>query len=248
MSPLSKILACTECYGGPQKKTARTYSTFNIQHSTFRSPSEKNRRSQRGFTLASLLVILTVMSVILAFSVPRMWSDVMRREREQQTVWAMKQYARAIAEYQKKRGALPTKLEQLEEQTSPRVLRSLYPNPFSGEVDWIPTPPSTAAAQPGQPGAPGVPGLPAPTPGAFPSPSPSQPGLNPSTGLQGEYSGPIGGVRPPLTGASMIVLNGQDRYENWVYTITELAQEQSGGAPVQDPTRAAPLNPGRPNP
>ncbi len=186
------------------------------------------------------------MSVILAFSVPRMWSDVMRREREQQAVWAMKQYARAITEYQKKRRELPTKLEQLEEQTEPRVIRSLYPNPFSGELDWVPVPPSTAVQVPGQPGAPGA-GLPTPTPGLFPSPSPSQPGLNPGTGLQGEYSGPIGGVRLPLTGPSMIVLNGQDRYENWVYTITELAQEQSGG-PVQDPTRAAPITPGKPNP
>ena len=191
------------------------------------------------------------MSVILAFSVPRMWSDVMRREREVQTIWAMKQYARAIQEYQKKRGALPTKLEQLAELTEPRVIRQLYPNPFSGELDWIPVPPSTAAAVPGQPGAPGqptagIPGLPTPTPG--PSPTPGQPGVNPGTGLQGEYSGPIGGVRPPLTGPSMIVLNGQDRYENWVYTITELTMDQTGGGPAQDPTRAAPLNPGPSNP
>ncbi|HUO84759.1 MAG TPA: type II secretion system protein, partial [Thermoanaerobaculia bacterium] len=109
--------------------------------------------NEKGFTLAGVLVILTVLSVILAYSVPRMWSDVMKRERDYQLLFVMEQYARAIQDFQRARGALPVSLEQLEKQQKPRVLRQLYPNPLSGEVDWILVPVGTQTGQtpPGTP-------------------------------------------------------------------------------------------------
>ncbi|MGK2859237.1 MAG: type II secretion system protein [Thermoanaerobaculia bacterium] len=206
--------------------TPRAISQFSTLSSQFRN-------AERGYTLAALLVILTVIAVVVSFSVPRMWSDVMKREREIHTVFVMKQYAQAIADYERLKGGLPTKLEQLEKQTMPRVLRATYVNPLSGELDWILVPQGTVTPGQAQP-VPGVPqgGLPGGLP-ASGTPAPGQ------TGTQGqdrqpppnprEFSGPFIGVRPPQTGPSIIELNGQSTYENWMYTINELRAAQNPG-------------------
>jgi len=174
------------------------------------------RDSERGFTLAAVLVILTIISVIVAYSVPTMWSTVLRRERDEQTIFAMRQYARAIIAFQAKRGTLPVSLEQLKEQNNPRVIRKEYPCPLTGKDNWILVAPGAV-----QPGA-AIPGQPAPAPGQAP-PGSSLPAAG--TGLTGEYSGPFVGVRPPVSGESFLTLRGQDRYENWSYTIIDLNQE-----------------------
>lgn len=178
--------------------------------------------------MAGLLVILTVIAVVLAFSVPRMWSDVLRRERELHTIWVMKQYAQAIDDYRRTTNGLPTKLEQLEKKTLPRVLRKTYVNPLSGELDWIMVPegtPSPATQQ--QAGVPG--GMPQPTvpsPGQLPGQTTTDPKAKPPKIDPREFTGPFIGVRPPQTGDSMIELFGQKSYENWMYTVNELAAEQ----------------------
>ncbi|MBI2213012.1 MAG: type II secretion system protein [Acidobacteria bacterium] len=174
--------------------------------------------------MAALLVILTVIGVVLAFSVPRMWSDVMQRERELHTIWVMKQYAQAIDDYRRTTNGLPTKLEQLEKKTLPRVLRKTYTNPLSGELDWIMVPEGTPTPATQQPV-----GGPQPT-----VPSPTQPAGQTSTDPKAkpprvdprEFSGPFIGVRPPQTGPSIIELFGQSTYESWMYTVNELAAEQ----------------------
>jgi type II secretory pathway pseudopilin PulG len=194
----------------------------------------RGRDSERGFTLAGLLVILTVLAVVVAYTVPPAWSLVMKREREKQTVWVMRQYARAIYEFQRKRNALPVSLDQLKEQTNPRVLRALYPNPLTGEMDWVLVPPGTAAG--GMP----APGMPPPPPSGLPPPQQptiGQPGQSTLGGNPKDYRGPFVGVRPSQTGEAYIQLNGADRYENWVYTVVELQQEiaRAGGVPQSVP-------------
>lgn len=185
---------------------------------------------QRGFTLAGVLVILTVLSVVVAYTVPPAWSQILKRDREIQTVWVMKQYARAIYEFQRKRNALPVSLDQLKEQNTPRVLRALYPDPLTGEMDWILVPPGTPGT--GTP-APGMPAQTTTTP---------QPGSAPPPGSPGDYRGPFIGVRPPVTGQSYVSLNGADQYENWVYTLNELQQEiaRVGGPQIGTPQQPKP--------
>lgn len=199
---------------------------------------------QRGFTLAGLLVILTVLAVVLAYTVPTMWSDVMRRERDAQTIWVMKQYARAIHEFQRKRGALPVSLEQLIEQNNPRVARALYPNPLTGKVDWILVPPAQGQRGGGNRNRPQNPARPSPH-----EPPQQQPPLQPpgSSGEQpgspagaGKQVGPFIGVRPPVTGQSFLSLNGQTQYESWSFTVMDLQAE------IEATTPKAPTNPGNP--
>lgn len=182
------------------------------------------------------MVILTVLAVVVAYSVPPAWSQILKRERELQTVWVMKQYARAIYEFQRKRNALPVSLDQLKEQNTPRVLRALYPNPLTGEMDWVLVPPGAAPA--GTP-APGMPPASAQQPGSVTS----QPG-NAIAANPADYRGPFIGVRPPISGESYISLNGQDRYENWVYTLTELQQELGRTAPPHQSVPTVPSVPG----
>lgn len=186
------------------------------------SSDRRNLTAESGYTLAGLLVVITVLAVVVAYTVPPLWSSIMRRDRDRQTIWVMKQYARSIQEFQRKRGALPVSLEQLQEQKNPRILRRLFPNPHTGEVDWIlvpagtPTPATMLGPSGGN--APNIPQ--APTPAAPPVGAPPGPGAQ---------VGPFIGVRPSNTGESFLELEGAKKYEEWLYTLNELTRDQSGG-------------------
>lgn len=206
------------------------------------------RQGEEGYTLAALLVILTILAVVVAYTVPDSWTLILQRERDIQTQFVMKQYARAIMEYQRRNGALPVSLEQLEKQTMPRVLRRPWPNPLSGENDWLLVPPGQAQ-QPGAPGAPPPIVNPQQQPGMPQSPTPSSPFPQSGTGTT---TGPFVGVRPPQQGEAVVPFNDRKRYEEWMYTILDLQQEMTGGAtppggPVVNPQQGD-IPPQRPTP
>src|SRR5688500_6066693 len=110
--------------------------------------SRKRQPSQRGFTLAGLLAILGVIMIFVTMTVPPQWSKVMERERDAQTIFIMKQYARSIRNFQMKHGSAPVSLQQLKDARSPRMMRGSgeWIDPLTGKVDWIPIPAS--AVQP----------------------------------------------------------------------------------------------------
>ncbi len=183
-------------------------------------------------SLAALIVILTIISIIVAYTVPSQWSLVMRRERERQTIFLMKQFARGIEGWERKHQGLPTSLEQLQEARQPRMLRGdgKWAMPLSGkEDDWIMVPPNAIEANAGAGGAPG--------PGNNPAfggnnPQPGQPGqvqppskLNPDASPK-DYVGPFVAVRPNAKGKSMIEFNGAEDYSQWVYTLQDLKNER----------------------
>ena len=176
------------------------------------------------------------MSIIIAYTVPTQWSLVMKRERERQTIFLMKQYAKGIANWERKHSSLPVSLEQLQEARDPRMLRGTgkWANPLNGQEDgWILVPPNAieAVAGPGavppppvssrvgigrgaeQPGAAGAPGT---------GPSKLNPALSPA-----DYVGPFVAVRPNATGKSMIAFRGAEDYSEWVYTVADLKAERA---------------------
>lgn len=222
------------------------------------TPSSSRKRShEAGYTLAALIVILTILAVTVAYTVPESWSAIMRRERDRETQFVMKQYARAIQEFSRRNGGLPVSLEQLEKQNQPRVLRRPYPNPLSGEMDWILVP-QGQAQQPGQ-GQPGRGQQPRPIVNPQQGePEPQQPpaGSGPSTpfppsGGSRDYVGPFVGVRPPQTGEAVVPFNEKNRYEEWMYTVLDLQQERqgaAGGKPVVNPQQGQPTPPPQPQP
>src|SRR5476649_1611497 len=104
-----------------------------------RTPSS-NQSAEAGFTLAGLIVIMTIIAVMIAYTVPKQWSIATARDRDQQTLFAMKQYARAIQAFQDKNKAQPVSLDQLKQARNPRFLRGTGEliDPLTGKVDWIP--------------------------------------------------------------------------------------------------------------
>jgi type II secretory pathway pseudopilin PulG len=182
--------------------------------------------TESGFTLAGVIVLLTVMMVFVAYTVPRQWSAILQRDREQQTIYAMKQYARACLEFQRKNQTYPVSPSQLKEARSPRFIRGIESelvDPLTGQVDWLVIPQALATN-------PGVNPGPAPPPPPQPQPGSGATGTQPPPGLPGvpmkDYAGgPFVGVRPPITGKSMVTFNGAETYETWSYTALDLQRD-----------------------
>jgi type II secretory pathway pseudopilin PulG len=96
----------------------------------------ERRRADRGYAMAALLVTLAVMSVILGMAMP-VWRTVVQREKEEELVFRGRQYARAIALYQRKYAAsYPATLDVLIEQ---KFLRKKFKDPMTkdGEFEII---------------------------------------------------------------------------------------------------------------
>lgn len=206
------------------------------------TPNSDDRAGEEGFTLAALIVILTIIAIVIAYTVPTQWSLVMKRERDRQTIFLMKQYARGILAFQKKHNnTLPVSLEQLQDAKEPRFLRGggKWPNPITGDPEgWIMVPPGAVqnaggAVAPGaNPASGGAPGAKTPIIGFNPSISrdPQKPQTSGPSKLNKElspadYVGPFVGVRPNATGPSFIALNGAEDYSEWIYTIQDLQME-----------------------
>ena len=198
---------------------------------------------ERGFTLAGVLVILTVMMIVVAYTVPRQWSTVMQRERELQTIFIMKQYARAIYEFGRKNGgALPASMDQLTKAKLPRFLRGKNPevaDPLTGEVDWMIIPASaagaTGAAIPGTGGS-----APTPTTGTTATTDTTNTSTTNTTGtttngqpavpavaMKDYAGGPFIGIRPGKTGKSVLTFNNADTYDSWSYTVNDYRNEMN---------------------
>ncbi|HVE70068.1 MAG TPA: type II secretion system protein [Thermoanaerobaculia bacterium] len=189
---------------------------------------------EAGYTLAALLVILTIISLVIAYTVPEQWSMIMKRERERHTIFLMKQYARAIYNWERKHQALPVSLEQLQKARDPRMLRGSEKLicPLTGrEDDWIMVPitaieaqPGGAAVNPGGQAGVGV-GRPQQQQGQQPQAGAMPPSKLNSQASPKDYVGPFVAVRPNATGASMIALKGAEDYSQWVYTLQDLKNE-----------------------
>jgi len=200
------------------------------------------RAGESGFTLAGVIVIMTIMMIVVAYTVPRMWSTVMKREREQETIYAMQQYAKAIVEFREKNKSYPTSIQQLKDARQPRMIRGPkgeYVDPLTGEVDWLVIPQAAGASLPAHtlPGTNTPPGVTPPPPPPPPPPSTGSPGngsenTNAAAGLPGipikDYAGgPFIGVRPAAHGKSLMTLFAADTYETWVYTTLDYDQEKA---------------------
>lgn len=229
-----------------------------------------HRPSEAGFTLAALLVILTIIMVTVAYTVPPMWSKVVQRDRDRQTLFIMKQYARAIRTFQEKHGGTtPTSLDQLKEARNPRVIRGTtgeWTDPLTGKVDWILVPP-TAIQNPGAvvggSGNPAEPNWnPNPTNPAYKTDTSDTTGTTGSNGngtatntnpsqqanpnaSPKDYVGPFVGVRPNREGQSYLLVHGSDKYEEWLYTTEDLKNDINGSIlGIQQPATVVGTVPG----
>jgi type II secretory pathway pseudopilin PulG len=107
----------------------------------------KTLRSSAGFTYILALMIVIIMGIMLA-AVGQSWKTVRDREREEEFLFRGMQYKDAITRWykqpgatgQRQRPALNDLRDLLEDPNMPstvRYLRTLYPDPLTGE-DWVP--------------------------------------------------------------------------------------------------------------
>lgn len=191
-------------------------------------------KGQEGFTLAALLVILTIIAMVIAYTVPEQWSMIMGRERDKQTIFLMKQYARAIRAWSAKNNAMPTSLDQITDARRPRFIRGTgkWACPITGkEDDWILVPPGAVeASATGTPGGGGNSNIPPNIRNyANTNATPTGTGAGPSTlrkeASPDDYVGPFIAVRPKAHGKSFIVFKGAEDYSEWVYTVQDLEMD-----------------------
>ena len=180
-------------------------------------------RRERGFTLAGVLVIMSIMMIFVAYTVPRQWSAVVRRDRELQTIFIMQQYAKAINAFQAKNHIYPISTTQLADARQPRFLRCPKDgclDPLTGQADWLIIPQGQARAPGG--GA-------APPPGVNPQQTTTGQTTTAPPGIpMKDYAGgPFVGIRPNKNGNSMIIFNGADHYEQWSYTALDYQTEKA---------------------
>src|ERR1700682_3016361 len=107
-------------------------------------------RFARGFTLAGVLVLVTIVMIFVAYTVPKQWSAVMQRGRDLQTIYVLGQSARGCVEFQRKHNVWPSSVDQVKDARLPRFIRAgpkgELVDPLTGEVDWLIVP--AAAGQP----------------------------------------------------------------------------------------------------
>ncbi|MFN7941991.1 MAG: hypothetical protein U0X73_10335 [Thermoanaerobaculia bacterium] len=188
---------------------------------------------QAGFNLVLLVMIIAVLNIAIAAALP-LWSQAIRREKEEELIARGFQYAEAIRVFQRRFGRLPARLEELTE-IEPRSIRQLWKDPMTEDGSWavlVDTPQGTITFPPELP--PGGAGTEPPAPLPAPKPGDPPPAL----------PGPIRGVKSKSTKEAIHVLFGRTHYNEWEFrieTVTKLAAVPGGPLP-----RWTALNIGRP--
>src|SRR5215471_12523208 len=122
--------------------------------------SEMRGRSEKGFTLAAIMIGIAILTILIAGVAPAV-ATIMKREREEELIFRGRQYARAIALFQRRYGRYPNELKELYENR-PRTIRHLWKDPICN-CDWQPLIQNSPDANPGGSVMPGTP-QPTPTP------------------------------------------------------------------------------------
>lgn len=188
---------------------------------------------QAGYNLVMLMVIVTLLNVALAASLP-LWSHVIQRDKEEELISRGFQYAEAIRVFQNRFQRPPIRLEELVE-VKPRSIRRLWGDPMTEDGKWAIIPV----------GAGGPLTVPGGDQGQDQGQNPNDLDGRGGEGQQGDGDGqqesPFGGKKGeevmvgPFHGVhsrsgkkSILIFNGRERYDEWHFTV-ELLMGQMGG-------------------
>lgn len=204
---------------------------------------DRQRKDERGYAMAALLVGMAIMMVFLGMAMP-VWNQQAKREKEEELLFRLTQYAHAIALYQRRvPGAQPPSIDVLVEQ---RFLRKKYKDPMTGadfallrvgqvSAGMTTRLPGMIVPMPGSAGggasAPGGVGQ----PGGASGPSGTRPlgaGAGSGPGGQSIEGGPIRGVVSTSTETSLREWKGRTRYDQWEVTPEDIVPRFM---PVQGP-------------
>ncbi len=213
----------------------------------------QDRRAERGFSMAALLVAMTIMAIMMTAALP-LWSRQAKREKETELIWRGEQYVHAIGLFQRKfANAFPPTLDVLVEQ---RFLRRKYKDPMTKDGEFQPVYAAQQQATPGQAGAGS-----AARPGQMAQPQGAGQGATPggasqvaapgsATGQQPGARGGIIGVVSKSTDTSIRIYNGRSKYNEWAFVYSQVTTRAGSGAGgMQGAGRPGPQGqqqPGRP--
>jgi type II secretory pathway pseudopilin PulG len=171
------------------------------------------------------MIGIAILTIVISGVAPSLGA-VMKRDREAELVFRGKQYARAIALFQRRYGRYPNELKELYENR-PRTIRKLWKDPIcncafrpliQGMPDALPggpnpsqTPPDSSKLFP--------PAQSTPPPGPFGSPS----GEN-------QPVGPIIGVRSTVHKEALRLWRGSKYYDEWRFIVGDADRETLGGS------------------
>lgn len=212
---------------------------------------DRLRKDERGYAMAALLVGIAILMVFLGMAMP-VWNQQAKREKEEELLFRLKQYAHAIALYQRRMpGAQPPTIDVLVEQ---RFLRRKYKDPVTGG--------DFAILRVGQVSA----GMTTPLPGmTVPQAGTPQPGSSSGSGMTGQSPGssigstggrlgagrqPVGGgairgVVSTSTETSLRVWKGRTRYDQWEVTPEDIVPRFGPAGVPNQPGQGGPGS-GRP--
>jgi type II secretory pathway pseudopilin PulG len=95
--------------------------------------------SPRGVIYPVLLISILVIGVATA-GVAELWSTQVKREKEEELLFRLGEFRRAIVRYRADHNRLPKELKDLLEDRTQlqrrRYLRRIYPDPLTGKADW----------------------------------------------------------------------------------------------------------------
>ncbi|HEY6320253.1 MAG TPA: hypothetical protein VJA16_01710 [Thermoanaerobaculia bacterium] len=172
------------------------------------------RRGAAGYSLVMVIMAVAVLNIMLAAALPK-WSEMIKRDKEEELISRGWQYAEAIRVFQRRFQRYPVKLEELI-KAKPRCIRQLWKDPMTASGEWAPI----LLFQGSPVHVPGTPEMP-----------PSQ-GLDPNQPQV--TTGPIVGVRSRSPSKSLLVFFGHERYDEWEFRVEMLthAQIRAGGAGI----------------
>jgi len=167
------------------------------------------RRGAAGYSLVMVIMAVTVLNIMLAAALPK-WSEMIKRDKEEELISRGWQYAEAIRVFQRRFQRFPVKLEELI-KAKPRCIRQLWKDPMTASGEWAPIflNQGSPIQPPGTPKAPPSQGL-----------DPNQPQIT---------VGPIVGVRSRSPSKSLLVFFGHERYDEWEFRVEMLTQPGGGG-------------------
>jgi type II secretory pathway pseudopilin PulG len=175
---------------------------------------------QAGYNLVMLAVAITILNIAVAVTLP-LWSTAIRREKEEELIFRGFQYAEAIRVFHQRYQRYPNKIEELME-VKPRCIRQLWKDPMTDNGKWS----LIFQNQPQGPLQP-QPGAPPPSPGQEGEEQEDDGGgagngaFKPGKG-EAVQVGPIIGVRSKSGKKSILVFYGQERYDEWQFTESQL--------------------------
>jgi type II secretory pathway pseudopilin PulG len=165
------------------------------------------RAAAAGYSLVVVIMLVAVLNIMLAAALPK-WSEMIRRDKEEELISRGWQYAEAIRVFQKRFQRLPVKLDELI-KAKPRCIRQLWTDPMTADGEWdlifagmgspIKAPPGAAVPPPGSP--------------------PPNPRLT---------VGPIVGVKSRSTQQSLLVFFGHEHYDEWEFRVEYLQAANRG--------------------